>query len=127
MSIALQNKESICCAGLGINFSGRLSWSNHINVIIDRVNGMLRNFCPVIDSTPFAIRMHLAKTYLIPVLLYGCQVFANCNTDDRVKLNLAYNNIGRYVFIKGRRDHISQFFYQIFGIDFDTHTYITHT
>ena len=80
---------------------------------------MFRNLWTVIDSTPFTIRMQLSKTFSIPVLLYGFEIFANCDTYDRRKLNLAYNNIARYVFIKGRRDHISQFSYRIFEIKFD--------
>ena len=88
-------------------------------IIVEKVYGMLRNLWAVIDSTPFVIRMQLAKTFLIPVLLYGSEIFANCYTDDRRKLNLAYNNIARYVFIKGRRDHISQFSYSLFEINFD--------
>ena len=66
---------------------------------MEKVYGVLRNLWAVIDSTPFAIWMQLAKTFLIPVL--------------------AYNNIARYVFIKGRRDHISQFYYRIFEVNFD--------
>ena len=62
---------------LGITFNGRLSWSNHINVIVGKVYDMLRNLWPVKDSTAFAIRIQLAKTYLIPVLLYGWEVFAS--------------------------------------------------
>ena len=65
------------------------------------------------------IRMQLAKPFLIPVLSYGSEIFTNCDTDDRRKLNLAYYNIARYVFIKGRRGHISQFSYRIFEINFD--------
>ena len=75
-----------------------LSRSNHINVIVGRVYGMLQNLCAAIDSNRFAIRIQLAKTYLIPVLFYGSEIF-----------NLAYNNIARYEFIKGCRDCISQF------------------
>ena len=80
---------------------------------------MLRNLWAITDSTPFTIRMQLAKTFLIPVLLYESEIFANCDTDDKRKLNLAYNNIARYVFINGRRGHISQFSYRIFEINFD--------
>ena len=87
-----------------------------------KVYGMLRNLWAVIHSAPFAIRMQLAKTFLIPVLLYGSEIFANCDTNDRRKLNLTYNNIARYVFIKGHRDHISQFSYRIFEINFDNLT-----
>ena len=60
---------------LGVIFNGRLMWSNRINVIVDKVYGMRRNLWAVIDSTPFAIHMQLAKTFLIPVLLYGSENF----------------------------------------------------
>ena len=100
-------------------FNGRLTWSNHINVTVGKVYGLLRNLWSVIDSTPFAIRMQLAKKFLIPALLYGSEILANCDTDDRRKLNLAYNITARYVFVKGRRDHLSQFSYRIFEFNFD--------
>ena len=91
-------------SNVGIIFNGRLTWSNHSNVIISKVYGMFRKLRAVINSTPFAIRMQLAKTFLIPILLYESEIFANCDTDDTdgVNSNLAYNNIGRYVFITGR-------------------------
>ena len=85
---------------LGIIFNGQLRCSNHINVIVGKAYGLLRNLWAVIDSTPFAIHMQLAKTFLIPLLLYGSEIFTNYDTDDRRKLNLAYNNIVRNVFIK---------------------------
>ena len=53
------------------------------------------------------------------VPLCGSEIFVNCGTDDTRKLNPVYNNTATYVFIKGRRDHISQIFHQIFGIYFD--------
>ena len=55
---------------LGIVFNNRLSWSNHITVIVGRTYSRLQSLWAVIDSSPFAIRMKLAKTYLISVLLY---------------------------------------------------------
>ena len=53
----------------------------------------------LLDKTPFVIHMQLTKTFLIPVLLYGSEIFANCYTNNRRKLNLIYNNIAKYVFI----------------------------
>ena len=80
---------------------------------------MLRNLWIVIDSIPLVIRMQLGRTYLIPVLLYGCKIFANCDCDDNRELKLAFNNIARYVFHKGHRDHISHLAYQILSIKLD--------
>ena len=82
---------------------------------------MLQNLWTVIDSAPFVIRIKLAKTYIIPV----CEIFVNCDNHDNRKFNLACNNIARYVFLKGRLDHISHSAYQIFGLKFDNLLKIT--
>ena len=66
----------ISAINLGIIFNGRLTW---FTVWLETY---------VINVTTFAIRMQLAKAYLIPVLLYESEIFANCVTDDRRKLNL---------------------------------------
>ena len=65
---------------------------------------MLRNLWAVIDSTPFGIQMQLAKTYLIPILLYGSEIFVNCDTNNRHKF---YSAI--IVRLKICRDEKSQF------------------
>lgn len=104
---------------LGIIFNSQLTWTNHIKAAVARVHAMLRNLWIVQISTPFAIRMLLAKTYLIPVLLYGCEIYSNCDSIDSLRLNVAYNNIARYVFKKRRRDNISAYSYQIYNISFN--------
>lgn len=122
LSIKLGNSEihSVPTASnLGITFNDRLTWSEHINLVVGRVYGMLRNLWIIKDSTPFNIRMLLAKTYLVPTLLYGCEIFANCSSDDQRKLKVVYNNIARYIFQKRRRDHISSYSYQIFHMRFE--------
>ena len=53
-----------------------------IYVIVGKVYAMLMNLWAVIDSTPLAMRMQLTQTYLIPVLLYGSEIFGNSDTDD---------------------------------------------
>ena len=90
------------------------------NDVVSRIYGMLRNlFTTVTDSTHFVISMQLARTYLIPVLLYECEIFVNCDCNDNRKLNLAFNNIAKYVFQKRLCDYISQLAYQILSIKFD--------
>ena len=63
--------------------------------------------------------MLVAKCYLIPVLLYGCEIYANCDANDLRKLKVAYNNIARYIFNRGIRDSISVFSYQISDMCFE--------
>lgn len=104
---------------LGLIFNSKLTWTNHINGSVGKVRAMLRNLWAVRTSTPFNIRMLLAKSYIIPTLLYGSEIFASCDSEDTRKLNVAYNDIARYVFNKKRHDRISQYAYKIFNVSFD--------
>lgn len=106
-------------SNLGVIFNGQLSWTNHINSAVGRVYGMLRNLWAVKSATPFHIRLLLAKTYLIPVLLYGSELFQSCDSSDFRKLKVTYNNIARYVFNKKSNDRISNFSYMIFNMKFE--------
>ncbi|XP_075151656.1 uncharacterized protein LOC142225697 [Haematobia irritans] len=104
---------------LGITFNDRLTWTNHIQHNIAKTYGMLRNLWAVQSSTPLQIRMLLAKTYLIPDLLHGVEIFANCNRADMQRLNVVYNSIARYVFKKRRYDRISAFAYQLLDMSLE--------
>ena len=69
--------------------------------------------------TPIPIRMLLAKTYLLPTLIYGCELFASCDAVSRRRLNVTFNNIARYVFGIKRNSSISHYVKQIYNITFD--------
>ena len=90
---------------------------NHIASAVGKIYGMLRNLWAVKCSTP--LLQLLATTYLIPVHLYGCEIYANCDANDLRKLKVSYNNIVRYVFNRGVRDSISVFSYQICNMCFE--------
>lgn len=82
---------------------------------------MLRNLWTVQSATPIEIRMLLAKSYLVPTLLYGSEVFYSCDYADQRKLNVAFNNIARYIFNKKRNDRISDLAYKIFNMTFENY------
>lgn len=104
---------------LGVLFNESLTWNNHINSIVGSTYNKLRTLWTSQSFTPLKIRQLLAKTYLMPSLLYGCEVFSNCDSTSRRKLNTVFNNICRYVYGIGRYSHISQFSIQLYGISFD--------
>ena len=83
---------------LGVTFNKTLSWNNHINIAIGNVCARLRSLWITQHYTPLSIRMLLAKTYLIPTLIYGCEVFVNPDAESKRKLKVIYNKITRYVF-----------------------------
>lgn len=103
---------------LGLTFNTLLNWNNHVNSAVGRVYGMLRILWITQHYTPMNIRLLLAKTYLVPTLLFGSEIFANSDTLSTQKMNVLYNNIARYVYGLKRSDHISTFSFRIFNMSF---------
>jgi len=101
---------------LGIVINNKLSYNDHINLIVGRVYGMLRCLWATQYYTPRRIKLLLAKTYLIPKLLYGCELFSNLDSVCMRKINVLFNNITRYVFGLKRCDSVSMYSRQIFGV-----------
>lgn len=103
---------------LGIIFNNNLTWSDHINTAVGKTYGMLRVLWKTQYFTPVGIRLLLAKTYILPILLYGCEIFSSCDRLSYNKLEKAYNAILRYVFGLKKYDHITPFSKKIYGITF---------
>jgi len=106
---------------LGLIFNNTLSWNDHINIAVGRAYGMLRSLWATQFFTPLHIRMLLAKTYILPTLMYGCEIYANCDALRKQKLNVLFNDITRYVYGLKRYDHVSEYAKTIFGISFDNY------
>lgn len=104
---------------LGIIFNNSLTWSDHINYACGRTFSMLRTLWQSQYCTPINLRILLAKTYLIPILLYGCELFGNCDRNSKDKLNMVFKNIIRYVFGLKRYSHTSAFVNRLYGIGLD--------
>lgn len=104
---------------LGLVFNENLSWNDHIATTVGKVyNGLRLLWCSQ-RSIPTATKMLLAKSLLLPVLTYCCEVFCNVDYNTKRKLNIIYNNLARYVFNKRRFDHISAYSKQITGLRFE--------
>lgn len=106
---------------LGVIFNNTLTWSDHINRSCGRVYCMLRSLWTTQYYTPLKIRLLLAKTYILPTLLYSSEVFYGCNSKDTLKLKTTFNNVVRYIYGLKKFDHISQYSNRIFGMTFDNY------
>lgn len=104
---------------LGMVFNRTLTWDTHINAAIGKAYGVLRTLWPTQYYTPLKTRLMLAKTLIIPILIYGCEVYCNCDYNSRRKLNVAYNSIARYIYGLKRYDRISSFSKAIYNLSFD--------
>ena len=78
---------------------------------------MLRTLYTLQHITPLNIRVFLAKTYLMPRLLYGCEIFPYCDSTSKSRLTVAYNAILRYVYGIRRYDGISQHSKSLYGVE----------
>lgn len=104
---------------LGVVINRQLNWSDHIKINCGKTFSMLRNLWISQYYTPTHIRMLLAKTYLLPTLMYGCELFSSCDAVSRRRLNVTYNSIARYIFGIKRNRSISQYAKQIYNVTFN--------
>ena len=121
--IVLNNKQIEfveSARNLGLMFTKTLSWNYHIRLTIGRIYGGLRLLWTNHKITPLKTRIILAKTLLVPIMLYGCEIFHNCDYEHKRKLNVAYNSIARYIFGLRRYDHVSEFSRSIYGITLES-------
>ena len=85
------------CKNLGIVFNNSLTWSDHVNTIVGQTYAKLRTLWQTQYFVPRNIEFLLAKTYIMPGLLYGCELFGSSDSVIKRKLNVIFNNIVRYV------------------------------
>ena len=103
---------------LGFTFNNTLNWDHHINEAIFKTVGKIRALWRTQKLLPQHVRQLIAKTYLLPTLFYGVEAFAGCREESRRKLNVALNDIARYVFAIHRGEHITSFANKLLGMPF---------
>lgn len=104
---------------LGIMLNYNLTWSSHINSAVGATYGKLRSLWATQAFTPKRIRILLAKSVLMPSLLYGCELFSCCDSVSTKRLKLIFNNICRYVYGVRKYEHISPFSTKLYGVSFE--------
>ncbi|XP_075157688.1 uncharacterized protein LOC142230955 [Haematobia irritans] len=104
---------------LGINFNKTLTWNDQVVAATGKVFGMLRTLYKTQNFTPLHIRSLLAKSYLMPVLLYGSELFTKCDARSKHRLDVAYKAILRYVYGLRRFESCSEYRKHLYGIGFE--------
>lgn len=104
---------------LGMVFNRTLTWNNHINTVVGKTYGILRTMWVTQSYTPIRMRMMLAKTLVIPTLIYGCEIYSNCDSVSKRRLNVAFNSLIRYIFGLRRYDRVSNLSKSLLGMTFD--------
>lgn len=74
-----------------------------VNNVTGKIFGLQRKPFSTHLYTTQHIRVRLAKTFLMSLLLYGWELFTSCDAKSMSRLSVAYNAILRYVY--GLRSH----------------------
>ena len=98
---------------LDVTVNRELNMSNHVKLNCGQTIAMLRNLWMSQNFITTNIRMQLAKTYLLPTLMYGCELFASCSAVSRCRLYVTYNATAQHIF------SISHFGRLIYSVTFD--------
>ena len=84
---------------------------NHIKSNCGKTFAKHRNLRMTQYFIPIHIRMLLAKTYLLPTLIYGCKLFASSDAVSRRRLHVTFYNIARYTINTGNMANFIVHFY----------------
>lgn len=104
---------------LGIYVDNDFSFLKHINLLNSRIVSTLRRIHSSCYRLPIKIRKQIAHTLLMPIILYGLEIFSGTSTTNFEKLKKCFNRIIRYVYSLRPRDHVSQYVFEFLGCSFD--------
>lgn len=106
---------------LGLIINNALTWDDHVTSVCGNVFGVLRKLYAVKDFLSLEMRSKLIRSLVVPLLLYGCEIYSGCSVGCFNRLNLAFNCAIRFIFGLRRFDHVSPFVRRFLGCDL--HTY----
>lgn len=86
-----------------------LTWKPQINSLCSKIHYSLHSLVCLKDVTPFHIRLHLAKSLLVPLFQYCDVIYSSCNVTLFRKVQVAFNSVIRYVQGLRKFEHISRY------------------
>lgn len=104
---------------LGFHIDGELSFNYHINSIVSRTSMILRRLYSINIKLPFFMRKKLGHALLMPIFLYGMEVYSGTTADNLRKVKLCLHRMIRYVYGLGYRDHLSSYVIRFLGVNFE--------
>lgn len=96
-----------------------MSCIDHINSVVKNIYLTLRNLRLSADFTPLKTKKKLVQTLIMPIVTYSEVVYSKLDSGSMHKLNVAFNNVTRYVYGLKRYDHISNWKKDILGCDIE--------
>lgn len=102
---------------LGFVINKSLSCVDHVNSVISKIYLTLRNLRMTSSFTPTELKRKLVIQLIIPFISYAAEVYSQLDSHSLHKLQVAFNNVTRYVYGLNRYSSISSWRKMILGID----------
>lgn len=107
---------------LGLIFNERLTWSDHVVKVSQRIFIGLRNLWPMSKSTPLRTRILLARSLLMPHLEYCSEIFFYGLDAESLKVLVdSVKSVVRYVYGLGRYDSTDLYVNRFLGCSLETY------
>lgn len=103
---------------LGFMIDRELSWREHINNVVRKVNFRIRSLYQCSLNPPLQVRKKLANALLMSHIMYGLEIFSGAAVTLMNKLRVSFNNIIRFIYKIPWREHVSAFVVDFLGCTF---------
>ena len=104
----IERKKEI--KNLGIIFDENMSWNSHVNNIVSKAYGRLKQAYKFRNFLSVEARVNIIETYSLSVFNYGDIIYQNISGRLANKIQLSQNSCMRFVFGLRKYDHISHCF-----------------
>lgn len=89
--------------------------------MISKVCFSLRRIYSVGVYFPFKVRKLIAKTFLVPIILYGLEIYSCSSVASFEKIKKCFNRIIRFVYGLSIRSHVTSSVFEFLGISFENY------
>ena len=93
---------------LGFIMNTKLSCTHHVNATVQKIYCVLRKLWFAARFLQPDLKLKLIKSFIIPFITYGANVYGVLDSTSIKKLQLAINYCARFIYCKRKYDHISE-------------------
>lgn len=94
-----------------------MTCTDHVNSVVGKVYGILRNLRQSAVFTPMVTRRRLSVQLIVPIMTYSELVYNKLDSLSAHKFDVLFNNVTRYVYGLKKFDHISEWKTSLLGCE----------
>lgn len=104
---------------LGFQIDRGMTFNYHTNFIISRISATLKRLYSINIKLPLCIRYKLGHALIMPLVLYGIEVYSGTSRENLYKIKLCLHRMVRYIYGLGHRAHVTPYLIRFLGTNFE--------